>query len=115
MKDDGYEKYESLLKKLKEAFPGCRHYEINMFLDRQKSEKIKVSDNFFQVSTMVKGDNGADYWDNIDDNFKDNNWVYTNHPYPSRSKPKRGDIILVRTGTGKKGITSASWQKRLNI
>ena len=97
----GYEKYEFLLKKLKEAFPGCYPYEINMFLYLQKSEKIKVSNNFFQVSTMVDGHEGDDYWDNIDCNFKDNNWIYTGgegniRKYPLRD-PRKGDIILVRT------------------
>ena len=108
-KDDGYEEYRSVLEKLKEAFPGCQPYEINMFLYLQKSEQIEVRDNFFQISTNVYGHDGDDYWDNIDidDNFKDNNWVYTGGPGPGKSwgeeekypliEPARGDIILVRT------------------
>ena len=39
IQDGGYEKYESLLKKLKEAFPECQPYEINMFLYLQKAKK----------------------------------------------------------------------------
>ncbi len=101
MKDGGYEKYLSVLKKIKKAFPGCQPYEINMFLDRQKSGQITVSNNFFQISTNAYGDNKGDYWDKIDDNFKDNNWVYTGggggkRKYPL-NVPMKGDIILVRT------------------
>ena len=108
-KEDGYEEYQSVLKKLKKAFPECEPYEINMFLYLQKSGQIKVRDNFFQISTNVYGHDGDDYWDNIDidDNFKDNNWVYTGGPGSGKSwgeeekypltEPARGDIILVRT------------------
>ncbi len=72
IKDGGYEKYLSILKKIKKAFPECQPYEINMFLDRQKSKEISVSDNFFHISTNVY-DDGIDYWDD----FKENNRVYT--------------------------------------
>ena len=72
IKDGGYEKYLSVLKKIKKVFPGCQPYEINMFLDRQKSGEIKVSDNFFHINTNVY-DNRTDYWDD----FKENNRVYT--------------------------------------
>ena len=105
IQDGGYEKYESLLKKLKEAFPGCQPYEINMFLYLQKAKKIRDSKSkFFHIGTMVYGDKEDDYWDD----FKKNNWVYTGGPgsekywgeegkYPL-AEPARGDIILVRTG-----------------
>ena len=107
MENGGYEEYQSVRKKLKEAFPGCQPYEINMFLYLQKSGKIKVSDNFFQISTMAHGPDGDDYWDD----FKENNYVYTGGPgsgklwgekgkYPL-TQPERGDIILVRTGVKK--------------
>ncbi len=96
IQDGGYKKYESLLKKLKEAFPGCQSYEINMFLYLQKSGKIEVSNNFLQISTDVY-DNKKDYWND----FEKNNWVYTNTnhtPYSGWRDSKRGDIILVRMG-----------------
>ena len=113
IEDGGYEKYQSRLKEFKEAFPGCQLYEINMFLDQQKSGKIKVNNKFFQISTKVLGPHGDDYWDkdDIDENFKENNWVYTGGPGSGKSwgeeekypltEPARGDIILVRTGRQK--------------
>ena len=107
IENGGYEEYQSVLKKLKEAFPWCQPYEINIFLYLQKSEQIKVSDKVFQISTMAHGPDGDDYWDD----FKENNWVYTGGPGSGKSwgekgkypltKPERGDIILVRTGVKK--------------
>ncbi|MYD62333.1 MAG: AAA domain-containing protein [Gemmatimonadetes bacterium] len=95
-KDDGYEEYKSVLKKLKKAFPGCEPYEINMFLYLQKSGEIKVSDNFFQISTNVDND-GKDHWND----FEKNNKVYTNPGHGGYDAAwrdcKPGDIILVRT------------------
>ena len=101
-KDDGYEEYQSLLKKLKKAFPGCQPYEINMFLYLQKSGRlINAESKFFQIDTII---DRSDYWDD----FKKNNWVYTRRPRAWEvwweewkyhlTKPKRGDIILVRMG-----------------
>ncbi|MYC13913.1 MAG: hypothetical protein F4Y39_09340, partial [Gemmatimonadetes bacterium] len=52
IKDDGYEKYQSRLKEFKRAFPECQPYEINMFLDRQKSERITNS-KIFQIDTII--------------------------------------------------------------
>lgn len=93
-KAGGYEVYRSVLKKLREAFPECQPHEINMFLYLQESEKIINADSkFFQISTYVYN-NGKDYWKA----FKDNNWVYTGSGNYPLSEPKRGDIILVRTG-----------------
>ena len=101
----GYKKYQSLLKEIKEVFPECQPYEINLFLWMIKSEQVKLSNNFFQISTNVY-DDGKDYWDSSADenlNFKENNYVYTGgpgqtaQPYPL-TEPERGDIILVRTG-----------------
>lgn len=101
----GYENYRYFLEKLKIAFPGCKPYEINMFLYMQKSGSIVVSGDFYQVSTQVMGHGKGDYWDEDESNFKENNWVYTggpgdDRPYPL-TDPKRGDIILVRTGKEK--------------
>ena len=107
IENGGYEEYQSVLKKLKEAFPWCQPYEINIFLYLQKSEQIKVSDKVFQISTMAHGPDGDDYWDD----FKENNWAYTGGPGSGKSwgekgkypltQPERGDIILVRTGVKK--------------
>ncbi len=98
----GYAAYRSLLEKVRNAFPMCQPYEINMFLYLQKSGSIVVSDDFYQVSTQVMGDGQGDYWDEGEYNFKANYWVYTGDaggkkPY-RLTDPKRGDIILVRIG-----------------
>ena len=105
IKDEGYEKYRSFLRVLKGAFPGCKPYEINMFLYLQNTKELKLSGDFYQVSTHAYGDKreNPDYWESGDEPFKENNWVYVGgqrdrRPYPLTS-PKQGDAILVRTGT----------------
>ena len=110
-KDGGYEKYQTLLGKINQAFPGCQPYEVNMFLYLVRpnaTNRIDVSGGFYQISTYVYFDSGDDYWENVDDSFKENNWVFTGAPgsglsweepgnYPL-TEPRRGDVILVRTG-----------------
>ena len=108
IEDGGYERYKSLLKEIKKVFPECQPYEINLFLWMIKSEQVKLSNNFFQISTNARND-GIDCWDSSEDensNFKENNYVYTGGPGPTAqpyplTEPKRGDIILVRTGMSK--------------
>ena len=105
IKDEGFDNYRSFLNKLKGAFPGCEPYEINMFLYLQNTGDLELSGDFYQVSTQVMGNNEGDYWDDGEDNFKDNYWVYTGGPgddklYPL-ADPKQGDVILVRTGREK--------------
>ncbi len=102
IKIGGYATYRTFLEKATNAFPGCQPYEINMFLYMQKSGSIVISDNFYQVSTQVMGHNEGDYWDDGEEKFNDNYWVYTGgagdeKPYPL-TDPKQGDVILVRTG-----------------
>ena len=116
MKDGGYGKYLSVMETLKRAFPECQPYEINIFLYLQKSEQITNS-KIFQIDTII---DRSDYWDD----FKGNNWVYTSGPGSGKTwgetgdprkyhltKPKRGDIILVRTGRQKKGRAIGIVQK----
>ena len=103
IEDGGYEKYQSLLKEIKEVFPECQPYEINLFLWMQGSGRIKVSNNFFHISTNVYAD-GKDYWDSSkykNLNFKENNYVYTGGDFPDLIKPAPGDVILVRRGMKK--------------
>ena len=103
IEDGGYEKYQSLLKEIKEVFPECQPYEINLFLWMQGDGRIKVSNNFFHISTNVYAD-GKDYWDSSEDknlNFKENNYVYTGGDFPDLIKPALGDVILVRRGMKK--------------
>ena len=95
----GYETYRSFLDRVKRAFPGCQPYEINMLLYLQNSEKIQVSGQFYQISTYVYDPGGGDYWENRDDSFKENNWVFTGGgQYPHLTEPIPGNIVLVRTG-----------------
>ena len=102
-----YERYVAMMDAIKRRFPGCEPYEINTFLDTQAGDPlITPNSSFFQVGTNVF-DDGTDYWeenDEIEDHspFKENNHVYTGGPgkgihYPL-TDPKRGDIVLVRTG-----------------
>ena len=94
LENGGYEKYQSRLKEFKDAFPGCQPYEINMFLDQQKSGQIKVSDNFFQISTNVYND-GKDHWGK----FEENNRVYTGGSGGATKKdwePKQKDGKIAR-------------------
>lgn len=105
IRDRGYKEYEYTLDKLKGTFPGCQPYEINMFLRlQQEGRGINAGSKFFQVSTQAYGNDEPGHWEN----FKENNCVYAGGPgsgkewteegdYPL-TQPKRGDIILVRTG-----------------
>ena len=96
-KDGGYREYLSILEKLQKAFPECQPYEINMFLDLQfkQKSKVKVSNNFFQISTNVNIRGKKDHWDD----FKNNNKVYVGaENHCPLTEPKPGDVILVRTG-----------------
>ena len=103
--DGGYGKYQSFLGKIKEAFPKCQPYEINMFLYLQKPKtknRIRVSEKWYQVSTFVDDPGNDDYWEDRDDCFKDNYCVFTGWDrYSKLTEPKPGDIMLVRTGIQK--------------
>ncbi len=105
----GYKQYQTFIERLTAVFPGCKPYEINMFLYLQNSGRIQASDRFYQISTYVNDPKGGDYWENRDGSFKENNWVYTGGPGSGKSweeeevgypldETRRGDVILVRTG-----------------
>ena len=113
-KEGGYEKYQTILGKLAQAFPGCQPYEVNMFLYLVRpnaTNRIEVGGSFFHIGTYVYDQPGGDYWENRDGSFNENNWAYTGGPGSGKSweeegdypldKPTRGDIILVRTGVRK--------------
>ena len=90
----------------KPNFPRCHLYEIARVYYLLQRKYITLRRNFYQISTNCY-DDGNDYWND----FKTNNWVYSGGPasgqpwgnaevgtgYPL-TKPKQGDIILVRTG-----------------
>ena len=119
-----YGDYVARMDAVKRQFPGCEPYEINTFLYHafpKKEEPLLIKEpSFFQVSTNVyagRSGNPVDYWELPDTllqdartvkeapTFKENNCVYTGGPGDRRKyslrEPRRGDIILVRTGLQK--------------
>ena len=107
-----YESYVAMMDSIKRQFPGCESYEIHRFLYVQKTETlITEKSSFFQVGTYAYNTEEGDYWERTDAlpeearTFKENNCVYTSGAgiltkFPL-TEPKRGDIILVRTGMQK--------------
>ena len=114
-KNTDYDGYMSAMDKAKQTFRECRAYEINTFLFFQymsNSPLLTVESQFFQVSTRAYG---SDCWEDFDRSHS----VYTDAPrggepraswnegstgddgpaapYPL-TEPRRGDVILVRTG-----------------
>ena len=107
-----WNEYRQEMEKIKNAFPGCECYEIQMFAYLWKNGLIPVNfGSHYQVSTNVY-DEAKDYWGK---DFKPNNWVYTGGPgnrkaWPAQGgrfpldRPVRGDIVLVRFGQKGRGI-----------
>ena len=111
----GHAEYVSAMDEAKRTFPKCHAYEINTFAYFQymlRSPLITAKSRYFQVSTRAyEGDRWTD--------FERNCAVYTDAsrpggptgswseettegdpplaPYPL-AEPRRGDVILVRTG-----------------
>ena len=105
--------YLNVLKELREAFPGCWPYEINLlaYETSKNDDSLVLSPaNLWQISTRVYGnDDPRDNWED----FESRNWAYTGGPAkwswdeydPASSElsyrvgdAKRGDILLVRSG-----------------
>lgn len=106
----GWVRYLEELRRLRDAFPGCAPYEINLFAYLQNARQITVGRRVFQVSSRVDGNEDKDYWED----FEQNNWVYTSGPstkvdwgdpesndagfqYPLQ-EAHPGDVVLVRKG-----------------
>ena len=92
------EQYESLVRQIRKAFPGCQPYEANLFAYMTSSKMLSVhSDRCFQVSTNAYNDK-TDHWKE----FEPNNHVYTGGPGRDRKYPlaeaEPGSVILVRFG-----------------
>ena len=94
-----WENYRNEIKKVREMFPGCTPYEINVLVYESSKSKSPLRVNperCFQISTNVYNE-GEDRWGD----FSENCWVYTGGPgskkrsYPL-TDPEKGDIILVR-------------------
>ena len=96
--ENGWNFYKNEIERVRQTFPGCHQYEINLFLFYFQPDKIELGRNFYQISTIAYND-GVDHWND----FEKNNWVFTGGPgsneysYPLED-PEPGDIILVRTG-----------------
>ena len=115
-----HDAYLSAIEQAKQTFLGCHMYEINMFLYLQYMSKhrlLTAESRFFQISTHA---HETDCWQDFDRSHA----VYTDAsapgtvgawdertnggdsrhaPYPL-TEPKRGDIILVRTGSRGRAI-----------
>ena len=110
-----WNRYLAAIDELREQFPGCEPYEINLFAYLTFAKKLPVGQGVFQVSSNVHGDN-RDLWDDFDQNCS----VYTggqapgipfDHdaggPFPNAyplSAPDQGDLILARYGGEGRGI-----------
>ena len=94
-----WEGYRNEIKTVRDKFPGCTPYEINVLAYESKKSKSPLTvnpDRCFQVSTNVENE-AEDWWPD----FSENCWVHTggpgieNRPYPL-TDPVKGDIVLVR-------------------
>ena len=102
-----YGDYIKGMDALKGQFPECEAYEIHGVLWNGGSLFTREP-RFFQVGTNVHATE-RNYWEWTADlppglrTFKENNCVYTGGPGNQKKfpldEPKRGDVILVRTGT----------------
>ena len=110
--------YRRTLAKIRESFPGCAPYDINLFAWLIFDEQLRIHpERCFQVSANVEGKpNGKDYWED----FADQNQVFTGGPKSGipwnnyrggelsggygLSIPKPGDLMLVRHGEKPRGI-----------
>lgn len=108
--------YLAAIGELRDTFPGCEFYEINLFAYLLQSGVISVGRDFYQVSTNVYADN-EDKWQD----FIDANAVWTGGPgnriswerhaqgqqpssgYPLQV-PESGDLIIVRYANYGRGI-----------
>ena len=66
-------RYREELRQIREAFPGCWPYEINLVAYLHNNNRPAIGGRqFFQVSTHLHEDD-HDHWED----FRENNWVYT--------------------------------------
>ena len=109
--------YRNDLERIREAFPGCRPFEINLlgYESTKPTNPLKVHPNrCFQISTNAY-DDGKDLWND----FSLNNWAYTGGPGKGRwseytpdggqkqypiDQVQKGDILLVRFANQGHGV-----------
>ena len=101
-----WSRYRDELGRIREAFPGCRPYEVNLLAYLQREKLAINSRRCFQASTDVHED-GHDHWRE----FREDNCVYTGErrsgkgwerPAPDDAgrdypldEPQPGDVVLV--------------------
>ena len=89
--------YASYIHRIREEFPECGLYEVNLFAYLQSRENMLNVGRCFQISANAY-DDGENHWKK----FEPNNYVYTGGPGDKRKyrlkEPKRGDVVLVRFG-----------------
>lgn len=100
IESEGIGIYNNILSRVKDSFPGCQLYEVNLLASSFSSGELKVNNKIFQISS-----NAYNTGDIIED-FNKENAVWTGGPtsgeegiytYPV-TDPKVGDIMIVRTG-----------------
>lgn len=102
---EGIPIYLKAIDELKQSFPGCELYEINLLnvlINSTDSDQLRVSNKYCQASSWADGQDQEDYFNN----FVNQNSVWTggatsesgNTKYPLTNY-KMGDIVLVRRGT----------------
>lgn len=95
----GFTFYQKIIDHIRENFPGCKLYEINLFAYLINSGSLKISNRIFQISSNTLNDG-----DRIHEFFHDNA-VWTGdsasgengYSYPVL-EPLHGDILIIRTG-----------------
>ena len=105
-KEMRWETYRNSVKKVRQMFPGCTPYEINMWAyESLQSKDLSVNpERCWVISTNVYNDN-QDRWEDFSENY----WAYTGGPrsgntqYPLH-EPKSGDILLVRFAAKGHGV-----------
>ena len=105
-KVENWTQYQKELQKFRDAFPGCKPCEINLFIYLWQKGDLPIRE-YFQVSTNALGEYEGDFWQDNDPelDFESNNWVWVGgeNNYPL-GYPRPGDIMLVRTGGRGRGI-----------
>ena len=114
-RDNGFQVYQSIIKKFKSIFPGCSFSEINTALYQMgvwKNRNVSIGSKFFHISANVRNDR-RDCWNE----FSEKNHVRTGGrgsgiPFNTEEnpeglfvypidEPKVGDVVLVRFTTTK--------------
>ena len=99
--------YREWLQKVRDMFPGCASYEVNLLGYLWQKGDLPIREEYFQVSTNAWGENEGDFWQGFDPelDFEPNNWVFVGgHDYHPLHRAQPGDVMLVRTGGRGRGI-----------